>query len=61
MSLMRTGTHMLFNVACITCLRMIERLHHDVDINLSGIGVILNMLDRLTALQRENAWLRNQQ
>ena len=57
----RTGTHMLFNVACIARLRMIERLRHDVGINLSGIGVILNMRDRLTALQRENAWLRNQQ
>jgi MerR family transcriptional regulator, heat shock protein HspR len=57
----RAGAHMLFNVACITRLRMIQRLRHDVGVNLSGIGVILNMLDRLTALQRENAWLRNQQ
>jgi DNA-binding transcriptional MerR regulator len=56
----RAGAHMLFNVACITRLRMIQRLRHDVGVNLSGIGVILNMLDRLTALQRENAWLRNQ-
>jgi DNA-binding transcriptional MerR regulator len=57
----RAGAHMLFNVACLTRLRMIERLRHEVGINLSGIGVILNMLDRLTALQRENAWLRKQQ
>ena len=57
----RAGAQMLFNVACIARLRMIERLRHDVGVNLSGIGVILNMLDRLTALQRENAWLRNQQ
>jgi DNA-binding transcriptional MerR regulator len=57
----RAGTQMLFNVACITRLRMIERLRHDIGVNLSGIAVILNMLDRLTTLQRENAWLRNQQ
>ena len=57
----RAGAQMLFNVACITRLRMIECLRRDVDINLSGIGVILNMLDCLTALQRENVWLRNQQ
>ena len=56
----RTGGHMLFNVACITRLRMIERLRRDVGINLSGIAAILDLLDRLTALQRENERLRNQ-
>ena len=57
----RAGAQMLFNVACITRLRMIERLRRDVGINLSGIAAILDLLDRLTALQRENAWLRSQQ
>lgn len=56
----RTGGHMLFNVSCITRLRMIERLRRDVGINLSGIAAILDLLDRLTALQRENERLRNQ-
>jgi len=55
----RAGARMLFNVACITRLRMIERLRHDIGVNLSGIAVILDMLDRLTTLQRENAWLRD--
>ena len=40
---------------------MIERLRRDVGINLSGIAAILDLLDRLTALQRENERLRNQQ
>ena len=57
----RAGGQQLFNVGCITRLRMIVRLRRDVGVNLSGIAVILNMLDRLTALQRENAWLRNRQ
>jgi len=38
---------------------MIERLRRDIGINLSGIATILDLLDRLTALQRENAWLRS--
>lgn len=56
----RTGTRMLFNVACIARLRTIVRLRRDIGANVPGIAVILNMLDRLAALQRENAWLRNQ-
>jgi MerR family transcriptional regulator, heat shock protein HspR len=55
----RVGGQQLFDVSCITRLRTIVRLRRDVGINLSGIAVILDMLDRLTALQRENAWLRN--
>ena len=57
----KAGAQMLFNVTCITRLRMIVRLRRDVGINLSGIAAILDLLDRLTALQRENAWLRSQQ
>ena len=55
----RADGHMLFNVACLSRLRMIERLRRDIGINLSGIATILDLLDRLTALQRENAWLRS--
>ncbi|SRR5712692_10566295 len=56
----RVGTQMLFNVACIARLRTIVRLCRDIGANLPGIAVILDMLDRLAALQRENAWLRSQ-
>ena len=49
----RTGTQLLFDAACIARLRMIERLRRDLGANLAGIAVILDLLDRLTTLQRE--------
>ena len=55
----RTGTQWLFDPACIVRLRMIERLRRDLGANLAGIAVILDLLDRLTALQREvEQWRR---
>src|ERR1043166_6621556 len=55
----RTGTQWLFDAACIARLRMIERLRRDLGANLAGIGVILDLLDRLTSLQREvEQWRR---
>jgi len=55
----RTGTQLFFDPACITRLRLIERLRHDLGANLAGIAVILDLLDRLTALQREvEQWRR---
>jgi len=53
------GTQWLFDPACIARLRMIERLRRDLGANLPGIAVILDLLDRLTALQREvEQWRR---
>jgi MerR family transcriptional regulator/heat shock protein HspR len=37
----------------IAQLRRIRRLHHDLGINLAGVEVILRLLKRLEALQRE--------
>ena len=55
----RRGTQWLFDTACIARLRMIERLRRDLGANLAGIAVILDLLDRLTALQREvEQWRR---
>jgi DNA-binding transcriptional MerR regulator len=55
----RTGPQWLFDTACIARLRMIERLRRDLGANLPGIAVILDLLDRLTALQREvEQWRR---
>src|SRR5215831_14858494 len=55
----RTGTQWLFDSACIARLRMIERLRRDLGANLAGIAVILDLLDRLTTLQREvEQWRR---
>jgi len=53
------GTTFLFDAAAIARLRMIGRLRESLGINLAGIGVILNLLDRLCALQRENEAQRN--
>src|SRR5712691_1513767 len=49
----RRGTQWLFDTACLARLRMIERLRHDLGANLPGIAVILDLLNRLTTLQRE--------
>ena len=55
----RTGPQWLFDPACIARLHMIERLRRDLGANLAGIAVILDLLDRLTALQREvEQWRR---
>jgi DNA-binding transcriptional MerR regulator len=55
----RTGRPWLFDPACIARLRTIERLRRDLGANLAGIAVILDLLDRLTALQREvEQWRR---
>ena len=49
----RRGTQWLFDPACLARLRRIERLRRDLGANLAGIAVILDLLDRLTVLQRE--------
>jgi hypothetical protein len=36
------------------------RLRRDLGANLPGVAVILDMLDRIAALQREIRWLRAQ-
>ena len=55
----RTGTQWLFDTSGLARLRMIERLRRDLGANLAGIAVILDLLDRLTTLQREvEQWRR---
>jgi MerR HTH family regulatory protein len=54
----REGTQLVFEAAAVLRLRMIERLRSDIGINLTGIAVILDLLDRLNALQGENERLR---
>ena len=53
------GATSLFDASAIPRLRMIGRLRESLGINLAGIGVILNLLDRLCTLQRENESQRN--
>jgi DNA-binding transcriptional MerR regulator len=52
------GTPWLFDAAGTARLRMIQRLRRDLGANLAGVAVILDLLERLTALQREVQQLR---
>jgi hypothetical protein len=49
---------LFFDVGEIPRLRMINRLREVLGINLAGVEVVLNLLDKLSALQRENESLR---
>ena|SRR5215475_4179652 len=53
------GTELVFETSAILRLRMIERLRREIGINLNGIAVILDLLDRLRALQCETERLRS--
>ena len=55
----RRGASPLFDVSVVPRLRIIERLRCDLGINIAGIAVILDMVDRLRALERENDVLRS--
>ena len=56
----RVGAQLLFDSSCVVRLRTIMRLRRDLGANLPGVAVILDMLDRIAALQREITWLRDQ-
>jgi hypothetical protein len=56
----RVGAQLLFDSSCVVRLHTIMRLRRDLGANLPGVAVILDMLDRITALQREITWLRDQ-
>jgi DNA-binding transcriptional MerR regulator len=43
---------MMFDLEAVHRTRIIQRLRCDLGINLQGIGVILDLLDRLNAMQR---------
>jgi DNA-binding transcriptional MerR regulator len=49
----------LFDPSAIPRLRMICRLRETLGINLAGVSVVLDLLDRLCAVQRENQSLRS--
>src|SRR5262247_3593792 len=52
------GTEMIFETSAILRLRTIERLRREIGVNLNGIAVILDVVDRLRALQNESELLR---
>lgn len=55
----REGASLFFDAAAVPRLRLIGRLRDNLGINLAGIAVVLDLLDRLRALQRENERQRN--
>ena len=56
----RTGAELRFDPACLPRLVAISRLRTDLGVNLHGVAVILDLVDRLAALQRELDWRRQQ-
>jgi len=54
------GPLLLFDPATVPRLQMIMRLRRDTGVNLAGVEVILDLLDRLRSLDLENRWLRAQ-
>jgi DNA-binding transcriptional MerR regulator len=53
------GAMLLFDAAAVPRLRMIARLRESLGINLAGVSVILDLVDRCCALQQANETLRN--
>ena len=51
---------LLFPETAVPRIWRIMRLHRDLGINWSGIGVVLDLLDKIEKLEREIAWLRKQ-
>lgn len=50
----------LFQDTVVPRIWKIKRLHRDLRINWAGIGVVLDLLQRIEELEREIAWLRRQ-
>lgn len=55
----RDGPRLLFDMAAVLRVGTIERLRHDLGVNLPGVAVILDLLERLRALQQELDWWRS--
>jgi len=54
----REGAAWVFDPSAVARLHMVGRLREGLSINVAGVAVILNLLDRYCALQRENETLR---
>ena len=49
----RMGARLLFDIECVVRVRKIERLRHDLGANLASVAVILDLLDRISRLDKE--------
>jgi len=54
----REGAELFFEQDTVARLQMIRRLRDQLGVNIAGIAVILDLRERLSALQRENAKFR---
>lgn len=54
----RKEGRVLFHASAVARVRSICRLRQDLGINLAGISVVLDLLDKIRALRRENDSLR---
>jgi hypothetical protein len=52
------GAQLMFDASALPRLRLVGRLRETLSVNVAGIEIILNLLDRFRALQRENERLR---
>jgi MerR family transcriptional regulator/heat shock protein HspR len=50
----RDGDRLYFDATAVPRLHTIGRLRDNLGINIAGIAVVLDLLDKLRALQREN-------
>jgi hypothetical protein len=55
----RDGPLLLFDMAAVPRVRAIQRLRHDLGVNLPGVAVILDLIERLRVLQREVEGMRS--
>jgi chaperone modulatory protein CbpM len=55
----RVGETVLFDPSAIDRLRLIVRLRKSLGINIAGVAVVLDLLDKFCDLQRENERLRS--
>lgn len=53
-----TGSRPLFSTSSVERLERILRIRHDLGVNLAGVGVILELMERTQHLQRELEQLR---
>jgi MerR family transcriptional regulator/heat shock protein HspR len=53
------GERLLFSAAAVTRVGVIERLRRDIGVNLAGISVILELVERLRRAQQELERLRD--
>ena len=55
----RVGAQLLFDAGAVGRLRAIARLRRDLGTNISSLGMIMDLVDRIRALQHEVEILRS--